>query len=63
MKIGDLAYMTSSMLEMGYPEVGIIIGMKCRRYVVAFPNGIVQPFAQCWIRKEPIKRRNNEKQI
>ncbi len=61
MKIGDLAYMSKSMLEMGYPEVGIIIGIKSRCYIVGFPNGTVQPFNSRWVRKEPIKGRNNGK--
>lgn len=59
MKIGDLIYMSKSMLEMGYPEMGIVIGMKGKHYVVGFSNGIVQPFAQCWVRAIAIERRNN----
>ena len=59
MKVGDLIYVTKSMLEMGYPEVGIVVGIKNNRYVIGFPTGIVQPFHPRWVRDKPIKRRNN----
>tara|TARA_R100000406_G_scaffold82536_1_gene64754 strand:+ start:266 stop:451 length:186 start_codon:yes stop_codon:yes gene_type:complete len=61
MKVGDLVYMTKSMLEMRYPEMGIVVGMKGKHYVVGFPNGIVQPFHPKWVRDTPLKRRNNGK--
>ncbi len=61
MKIGDLVYMSKSMLEMGYPEMGVVVGMKGNHYVVGFPNGLVQPFHPNWVRAISIERRNNEK--
>ena len=59
MKIGDLAYMSKSMLEMRYPEMGIVVGLKGKHYIVAFTNGIVQPFHPKFIKDKPVKRRNN----
>ena len=59
MKVGDLAYMSKSMLEMGYPEVGIVVVKNDRHYFVAFPNGMVQPFHPRWVRDTPVKGRNN----
>ena len=59
MKVGDLVYMTKSMLEMGYPEIGIVVGITTRCYIVGFSNGIIQPFDSRWVSKEPIKWRNN----
>ncbi len=59
MKIGDLVYMSKSMLEMGYPEMGIVVGMKGKHYVVGFSNGLVQPFHPNWVRAILIERRNN----
>ena len=57
MKVGELAYMTRSMIEMGCPELGTIIGIKPRCYIVGFPNGTVQPFNSRWVSEQPIKRR------
>ena len=59
MKVGDLIYMSKSMLEMGYPEVGVVVAMKGKHYVVGFPNGMVQPFHPRWVKDIPAKRRNN----
>ena len=59
MEIGDLIYMSKSMLEMGYPEMGIVVGMKGKHYVVGFLNGMVQPFHPRWVRDKPIERRNS----
>ena len=59
MEVGDLAYMSKSMLEMGYPEMGVVVGMKGNHYVVGFPNGMVQPFHPRWVKNIPVKRRNN----
>ena len=61
MKIGDLVYMSKSMLEMGYTEMGIVVGMKGNHYVVGFPNGLVQPFHHKWVRAISIERSKNEK--
>ena len=57
MKIGDLIYMSKSMLLMGYPEVGTVIGVKARCYVIGFPSGMVQPFDPRWVSKKPIEGR------
>ena len=57
MKVGDIAYMTKSMLEMGYTELGIVIDVTDSYYLVAFENGNIQPFHPRWVRSEPIKRR------
>ena len=59
MKVGDLAYMSKSMLEMGYPDIGIVVATKGDHYIVAFPDGIVQPFHPRWVKDIPTKRRNN----
>lgn len=59
MKIGDLIYMSKSMLEMGYPEMGIVVGMKDKHYVVGFSNGNIQAFHPNWVRAISIERRNN----
>ena len=59
MKIGDLAYMSKSMLEMGYPEIGIVVAKKGDHYIVAFPDGMVQPFHPRWVKDIPVNRRNN----
>ena len=55
MKVGDLAYMSKSMLKMHYPKLGVVIGMKGVHYIIAFPNGVVQPFHPKWIREMPIE--------
>ena len=55
MKVGDLAHMSKSMLKMNYPEFGVVIGMKGVHYIVAFPNGVVQPFHPKWIKEIPIE--------
>jgi hypothetical protein len=57
MEVGDLAYMSNSMLEMGYPEMGIVVGMKGNHYVVGFPNGLVQVFHPKWLRAISLERR------
>ena len=59
MKVGDLAYMTKSMLEMGYSEFGIVIDVKDNYYLVAFENGNIQAFHPRWVRNDPIKRRQD----
>ena len=59
MEVGDLTYMSKSMLEMGYPEMGIVVGMKGNHYVVGFPNGLVQVFHPKWLRAISLERRNN----
>ena len=46
---------------MGYPEMGIVVGMKGKHYVVGFPNGLVQPFHPNWVRAISIERKNNGK--
>tara|TARA_E500000305_G_scaffold62179_1_gene49554 strand:- start:46 stop:231 length:186 start_codon:yes stop_codon:yes gene_type:complete len=61
MQIGDLIYMSRSMLEMGYPEMGIVVGMKGKHYVVGFTNGIVQWFHPKFVKDKPVKRRNSGK--
>jgi hypothetical protein len=45
------------MLEMGYPEMGIVVGMKGNHYVVGFPNGLVQVFHPKWLRAISLERR------
>ena len=59
MKVGDLIYMSKSMLEMGYPDVGVVVAMKGKHYVVGFPNGMVQPFHPRWVKAISTERRNN----
>ena len=56
MKVGDLAYMTRSMLEMGYPEIGIVVDITDDYYLVAFENGNIQPFHPRWVRDTPLKQ-------
>ena len=52
MKIGDLAHPVQRMVDMGYPCVGIIIGIKGGRDHVSFHNGTTAFFHPRWIKNE-----------
>ena len=45
------------MSDNNWEEIGTVIGIKARCYVIGFPNGMVQPFDPRWVSNKPIERR------
>ena len=57
MQVGDIAYMSHSMINMGYPYFGIVTDIKGGRFIIYFHSGFKQVFDPRWVLNKPKKEK------